>query len=98
MLVSGTTVRGDRVRIAGRVVRPLGRPIRTIVVKRRVSCGRFRVVRRFKPPASGRFRVTVPGPSDEQAAVYRMQTRVRRVPSSRTHFPTFTLPRFVDLM
>jgi hypothetical protein len=97
MLVSSTRAHGERVTIAGRVVRPLGSPVQTVVVKRRVSCGRYQVVKRFKPPASGRFRITVPGPGDSQAAVFRMQTRVRKVTSNPKLYPTFTLPRFVDL-
>jgi hypothetical protein len=54
-------------------------------------------VKRFKPPASGRFRVTIGGPSNDQAAVYRLQTRVRKFTRSSKTFPTFTLPRYVDL-
>ena len=97
MLVSSTSVKGRRVTIAGRVVRPLGAPIQQVVVKRRLSCGRYRVVKRFTPPASGRFRVTLGGPSRGQAAVYRLQTRVRKFSSNPKLFPTFTLPRYVDL-
>jgi hypothetical protein len=97
MLVSSTRVGRNRVTIAGRIVRPLGAPIQTVIVKRRVSCGRYQVIRRFKPPASGRFRVTVPGPPSSQAAVFRMQNRVRKFASNPKMYPTFTLPRYVDL-
>jgi hypothetical protein len=68
-----------------------------VIVKRRVSCGRYQVIGRFKPPASGRFRITVPGPPNSQAAVFRMQTRVRKFTTTRKTYPTFTLPRYVDL-
>ena len=97
MLVSDTAVKGRRVTIAGRIVRPLGAPVQQVVVKRRLSCGRYRVVKRFTPPASGRFRVTLAGPPSRQAAVYRLQTRVRKFVSNPKTFPTFTLPRYVDL-
>ena len=97
MLVSSTSVRGRRVTIAGRIVQPLGSPVRQVVVKRRLSCGRYRVVKRFTPPPSGRFRVTLAGPPRRQAAVYRLQTRVRKSASNPKVFPTFTLPRYVDL-
>jgi hypothetical protein len=97
MVVSSTRVSGNRVTIAGRVVRPLGAPIQTLIVKRRVSCGRYSVIRRFKPPASGRFRITVPGPPSSQADALRMQARVRKFTSSPKMYPTFTLPRYVDL-
>ena len=97
MLVSGTSLKGRRVTIAGRIVRPLGAPVQQVVVKRRLSCGRYRVVKRFTPPANGRFRVTLAGPPSRQAAVYRLQTRVRKFVSNPKTFPTFTLPRYVDL-
>jgi len=97
MLVSHTSVSGKRVTIAARVVRPLGAPVQRVVVKRRLSCGRYRVIKRFTPPASGRFKITVGGPGSQQAAVYRLQTRVRKFVSNPKLFPTFTLPRYVDL-
>ena len=97
MLVTRTSASGGRVTIAGRVVRPLARPVRTITVKRRVSCGSFNVVKRFKPRRDGSFRVTLDGPPGSQAAVYRMQTRVRKFVTNPKTFPTFTLPRFVAL-
>jgi hypothetical protein len=54
-------------------------------------------VKRFMPSASGRFRVTLGGPDADQAAVYRLQTRVRKFTRNSKTFPTFTLPRYVDL-
>ena len=97
MLVSGTAVKGGKVTIAGRVVRPLGAPVQRVIVKRRLSCGRYQVIKRFTPPASGRFQLTVGGPGAQQAAVYRLQTRVRKFASNPKLYPTFTLPRYVDL-
>jgi hypothetical protein len=97
MLVSGTSVKGSKVTIAGHVVRPLGAPVQQVIVKRRLSCGRYRVIKRFTPPASGRFKITVGGPGSQQAAVYRLQTRVRKFVSNPKLYPTFTLPRYVDL-
>jgi hypothetical protein len=90
-------VKGRRVTIAGRIVRPLGQPVREVVVKRRLSCGRYQVIKRFTPPPSGRFKITVGGPDSQQAAVYRLQTRVRKFASNPKLYPTFTLPRYVDL-
>jgi len=37
------------------------------------------------------------GPGSQQAAVYRLQTRVRKFASYPRLYPTFTLPRYVDL-
>ncbi len=97
MLISSTAVKGRRVTIAGRVVQPLGRPVREVIVKRRLSCGSYRVVKRFTPPAGGAFRVRLAGPPSSQAAVYRLQTKVRKYTTNPKVFPTFTLPRYVDL-
>ena len=88
MLVSSTAVRGRRVTIAGRIVRPLGAPVQQVIVKRRLSCGRYRVVKRFTPPADGEFRVTLPGPPSSQAAVYRLRTRVRKFTTNPKLFPS----------
>jgi hypothetical protein len=85
------------VTIAGRVVPPLGAPVRSVVLKRRVSCGHTEVVKRFKPAADGSFRVTVKAPKGVGAAVYRLSTSVRKTRSNPKLYPTFTLPRAVEL-
>ena len=41
--------------------------------------------------------MTVSAPPKQQAAVYRFETRVRKNYSNPKLFPTFTLPRYVDL-
>ena len=100
MLVTSLRTAGRRVSIAGRVVKPLARPARTIEVRRRISCSRWRVVKRIRPSArTGRFSTTVAGPPSQLAATYRFATRVRSSArgKSRKTFETFTLPRFVDL-
>jgi hypothetical protein len=97
LIVSSTAAKGGRVTIAGRVTRPLGSPVQTVVVKRRLSCGRYQVVKRFKPRPNGHFSITVGGPAQSQAAVYRLQTRVRKFETNPKLFPTFTLPRAVVL-
>ena len=97
LVVTSTRTKGKKVIVAGRVVRPLASPVQRITVKRRVSCGRFKVVKRFKPRADGSFRVTLPAPAKGQAAAYRLQTRVRKFTTNPKTFPTFTLPRYVDL-
>ena len=87
MLVSSTSVHGKRVTIAGRVVRPLGAPVQRVIVKRRLSCGRYRVIKPFTPPPSGHFEITVGGPGSQQAAVYRLQTRVRKFTTNTRLYP-----------
>jgi hypothetical protein len=97
MVLSSIRSRNGKVTIAGRVVPPLAAPVETIVLKRRISCKRTEVVRRFKPAADGRFRVTVPAPRGVGAAVYRLSTHVRKRTRNPKLYPTFTLPRAVEL-
>src|SRR4051794_12909523 len=97
MTVTGVRTKSGKVTIAGRISRPLARPVREIVVKRRVSCKRNAVVRRVRPDRRGRFRVTVAAPPNQLAAVYRLGTRVRKHQKNRKTYPTFTLPRAVAL-
>jgi hypothetical protein len=89
--------RRGRITIAGRVVQPLTSPTTTILVKRRVTCRAWKVVKRFKPRADGTFRVRLRAPKDGEAAVYRMTTRVKHSAWGTRTYPTFTLPRYVDL-
>lgn len=68
-----------------------------MLVKRRVTCRQWKVVKRFKPRPDGSFRVRLKAPDDGEAAVYRMSTRVKLYDWFRKTYPTFTLPRYVDL-
>ena len=97
MTVRSVRVSGNRVRISGRVLRPLAAPARTITISRRVSCTKSEVVARVKPNRNGEFSVTVKAPPKTQAAVYRLGTRVRKTMKNPKTYPTFTLPRYVDL-
>jgi hypothetical protein len=96
MAITSVRSAGGRVTIAGRVLGPLARPARAIVVRRRVSCSRTVVVRRIRPDRNGRFRVTLAGPPRTLAATYRFETAVRKHASNPKLFPTFTLPRSVE--
>jgi hypothetical protein len=97
MQVTEMSSRGGVVTIAGRVLGPLTRPVRPVLVKRRVSCRDWKVVKRFTPRPDGSFRVTLAAPADGAAAVYRMTTRVKLYDWFAKTYPTFTLPRYVDL-
>jgi hypothetical protein len=81
------------VTIAGRLVQPLADQVQTVLVKRR----RWKVVKRFKPARDGSFRVRLKAPREGEAAVYRMSTRVKLYDWFPKTYPTFTLPRYVDL-
>ena len=88
---------GRRATFTGRVVRPLADPVRRIVVKRRITCDEEQTVRRLEPSRDGGFRVTLRAPRGVGVAVYRFQTRVRGSAGGSRTYPTFTLPRAVEL-
>jgi hypothetical protein len=97
MIVSSMRSRNGVVTIAGRVVQPLADPVQKVLVKRRVTCRDWKIVKRFTPRPDGRFRVRLKAPRDGEAAVYRMTTRVKLYDWFAKTYPTFTLPRYVEL-
>jgi hypothetical protein len=97
MVVSSLTSSRGKVRISGRVIKPLAKSVASITLTRRLSCKKSEVVKRFKPKADGTFAITVDAPDDATAAVYRMSTFVRRTTKTNTTSPTYTLPRGVNL-
>jgi hypothetical protein len=98
--VSDVRSAGGQVTITGQVTGPLARRARdrTITVQRRVTCRRSEVVAKVFPRADGRFTARFAAPRGASAAVYRLQGRVRVTERSAKLFPTFTLPRAVDLV
>jgi hypothetical protein len=98
LLVSSlTSTKDGKVKITGRVVRPLTTPVATVRVVRRVSCHKVVLVKRFKPNADGTFSITVPAPKGQAAAIYRLATSVREKAGNPRSYPTYTLPRGVAL-
>jgi hypothetical protein len=97
MIVSEMSARRGIVTIAGRVVGPFTSPMQKVLVKRRVTCRDWKVVKRFRPKPDGSFRIRLKAPKDGEAAVYRMTTRVKLYDWFAKTYPTFTLPRYVDL-
>jgi uncharacterized repeat protein (TIGR01451 family) len=99
--VTGLEARGGRITISGRVSWPLAHPIRKVFVRQHTVCGgKGKFVATVRPAASGRFRVSIPRPRGVDAAIYRLQTRVRKQGRSRPHrktFATYTLLRGVNL-
>jgi len=97
MVITSTSSSKGSVTIAGRVVGPLGVPVQSITLTRRVSCTKDSVVKVFRPAADGSFRVTVKAPKGLGTAVYRMTTKVRNSAQGHALFNTYTLPRAIDL-
>jgi hypothetical protein len=95
MRTSSVTSSGGFVTIRGRISRPLAAPTQEIRLVRRVACGKSQLIKRFKPKSDGTFAVRVKG--SERPAVYRAMTRVRKVVTNPKTYPTFTLPRGIDL-
>jgi hypothetical protein len=97
MVVESMSARNGAVTIVGRVVKPLADPVAPIEVRQRVTCSKEKVVGRAKPGPDGRFRVTVPAPDGQSEGVYRLATEVRKTARNPKRYPTFTLPRAVNL-
>jgi hypothetical protein len=95
MLVQSISSRAGKVAIAGRVVKPLSRPIAAILIKRRISCSSMVTVKRIKPRRDGSFSVTLAAPAHTPAALYLATTTVRQSLRNRRSYPTSTLPRVV---
>ncbi|WP_205695880.1 hypothetical protein [Conexibacter sp. SYSU D00693] len=100
MQVTGVRSKGGAVTISGRVARPLAgtERARRITVKRRLSCKTWETVGTTAPKADGSFRITVDAPEGTAAAVYRLGSKVRRTTRNPKLFPTFSLPRAVNLL
>jgi hypothetical protein len=96
MIVTGVRKAGTKkVTLSGRISRPLATPVQTVTVTRRVSCDKERVVARFKPSPSGRFRVTLDAPRSDRVYTFRFRSRVRYSTTYPTLYETFTLPQYV---
>lgn len=98
MRITTITASGGVVRIKGRVELPLAIKAKDRVIKLQqvVNCKQAETIKRLKPRSNGAFSVSVPAPSGQRAAVYRLQTRVKRNRKSKRIVNTFTLPRAVD--
>jgi hypothetical protein len=98
MIVDEMVARDGRVLISGRVTGLQAKGAdRTITVTRRVSCTKMEKVTSFKPESDGTFSVAFDAPTDTKTAVYRLSTRVRKTSRNGKTFPTYTLPRAVNL-
>jgi hypothetical protein len=97
MVVTQLTGKGGQVTIKGRVILPLGKPVQKITIKRRISCSKSVTAKTLRPDSKGRFSVTLAAPKSTQTATYRLATKVRKNTRNRKLFPTFTLPRAVEV-
>lgn len=86
---------GRKLTLIGRISLPLANPIRTISVKRRISCGSSRIVARVKPDSRGRFSVRLQAPRADRVYTFRFESRVPFSPSYPKLYETYTLPQYV---
>ena len=87
MIVSEMSSERGVVTIAGRVVGPFTSPMQKVLVKRRVTCRDWKVVKRFRPNPDGTFRVRLKAPKDGEAAVYRYAVNAEAAPGDRDLAP-----------
>ena len=95
MQITKITSKAGTVTIAGRVTRPLARPVRTVTLREYADCHghQVRLERRgIRVSPSGAFRVTVRAPAGG-VAYYRALTQVRNPSPTSRNFNTFTLLR-----
>ncbi len=84
---------GATVTLSGRLVPPFAKPPRQVVVTEEVECGKPRVVKRFTPSRSGRYRIAVSLPAGTRAAIFRLSSTVAASTHSEKHgFAIFSLP------
>lgn len=86
-----------KIKLVGQVMPPLAKPAAVILVQVQVSCHRMITIARAKPSKSGRFTITVPAPSNQPTAVYRLATKVRKTSPNRKPLAIFSLPEAVTL-
>lgn len=97
LILDPPTGSAGKVALEGEVTLPLAKPIAEVLVQQQLSCSSTKTVARFKPSASGRFRLTIPAPAEGVAALYRLSTKVRGSTHSAALFSTFSLPEPVSV-
>jgi hypothetical protein len=97
MHVTSLSSSGGKVQISGSIAPPLTTPVSKIVIQRRISCTRTVNVMTINGTKSGNFSAVIAAPPTGQVGVYRAMSYVRQNPRSHKPFPTFTLPRYVDI-
>ncbi|HYB22582.1 MAG TPA: hypothetical protein VED41_02215 [Solirubrobacteraceae bacterium] len=97
LILDPPTSSAGKVTLTGQVIPPLGKPVPVIDVQQQLTCASTSTVAKAKPSASGRFDIEVPAPAGALAVLYRLSTKVRENTSSRTLFPTDSLPEAVGL-
>ncbi len=98
LLLEPPQARGKTVTLSGRIALPLTKPIAPVVVEQQLECGRTTIARRFTPPASGRFHITVTVPAAARAGIYQLKSKVAANSHATRHgFTTYSLPLPVAL-
>jgi hypothetical protein len=86
------TFSAGTVTLVGQVEPPLTKPASEVTVSQELECGRTTAVGRFKPSASGHFRIALKVPAAAQAGIYRLTSSVLEKPGAKRGFATYSLP------
>jgi len=93
LLLEPPKASGSTVTLSGIVTPPLTKPAAPVVVEEQLECGRTTIAKRFTPPASGRFHITLSLPAGAKAAIFRLTSSVAANSHATKHgFNTFSLP------
>ncbi|HXR29158.1 MAG TPA: hypothetical protein VN772_06220 [Solirubrobacteraceae bacterium] len=93
LLLEPPKASGTTVTLTGQVTLPHTKPIAPIVVEQQLECHRTTIAKRFTPPASGRFHVTVTVPAIAKAGIYTLKSSVAANAHATRHgFTTYSLP------
>jgi hypothetical protein len=93
LLLEPPRASGTTVTLSGHVYPPLTQPIAPIVVEQQLECGHTTIVKRFTPPASGHYSVSVTVPAAARAGIFTLKSSVAANAHSTHHgFTTYSLP------
>lgn len=93
LVLEAPTSSGTAVTLSGEVEPPLTRPVAPVAIEQELECGKPTIVRRFIPPRSGRYRVTLSVPVGTKAAIFRLRSSVAANARALRHgFATYSLP------
>jgi hypothetical protein len=84
---------GHTVTLTGVVTPPLTKPAAPVIIEQQLECGKTTIAKRFPPPVSGRFHITLNVPANAKAGIYRLTSSVAANTRATGHgFATYSLP------
>lgn len=68
-----------------------------VTIKERRTCTSYRTVAKVRTDRNGKFTAKFAAASDNKLVVYRAQTTIKKSPKAKRTFPTYSLPRIVNV-